>query len=137
MTLNAITGLNFCQNVTSKTVANANCHDWSLGNPTTFITDDFWRATQTQHTPHISNPILLPSWHPTAERSAPKHLNTWCRKSALTLHPNSGLLQGTSLLLFASWDAVSVSLSIPWSRSKAEELPESPIQGKLVMPLLF
>lgn len=70
--MNEITGLNFSQNVTSSTVADANCHDCSFGNPIAFITNDLLRATQTQYTPpHIPNPFLFPSRHPTAGSPAP------------------------------------------------------------------
>lgn len=60
--MNEFTGLNFCQNIASKTVADANCHYQSFGNLSiVFITNNFLRATQTPYAPWVSKTFLLSS----------------------------------------------------------------------------
>lgn len=52
----------FVKNITSKTVADANCHHQSLGNLSiAFITKNFLRATRTQYAPWVSENFLLSS----------------------------------------------------------------------------
>lgn len=128
--MNEITGLNFCQNVTSKTVGDKTVMISPLAILLHLLLMTFWK-------PH--KPSTLPTSQNTSCSLPGTPLlvglvqNTWTSGCRICSHISSKfrpLTEGTSLQLFVSWDAVSVSLTIPRSRNKAEELLESPIQGK-------
>lgn len=95
----------------------------------------FWEPLKHSTLPTSQNPSCsLPSTPLLVGLPQNIWLQEMCSNTTSKFRP---VTEGKSLLVFASRDAVSISLGIPWSRNNAEGLPESPIQGKLVMPLLF
>lgn len=128
--MNEITGLNFCQNVTRKLWLMQAVMIGPLAILLHWLLMTFWKphkpstlsTSQNPSCPLPGTPLLVGLLQ-----------NTWTSGCRICSHISSKfrpVTEGTSLLLFASRDTVSVSVTIPWNRNKSEELPESPIQGK-------